>query len=212
MTVREWHDEAIAGRVVAALKRNGFEAVYFPRREEAAKFVLGFVGPGMSVGFGGSETIRELGIAEQARAQGAEILDHGRPDLSPEARQDVRRRELVCDLFLSSANAITLDGCLVNVDGNGNRVAALAFGPKKVIVVAGVNKICSDVDAAFERIRIYASPMNNKRLGLANPCTATGICMDCDAGSRICRIYSVLRKRPLSADFTVALVGESLGY
>ncbi|MGD0153743.1 MAG: lactate utilization protein [Thermacetogeniaceae bacterium] len=212
MTIAEWHDATIGGRVVEALKKNGFEAVYFPHRQEAVKFVLDFVAPGMSVGLGGSATIKQLGIPEQAREKGADILDHGQPDLSPEEKQDVRRRELVCDLFLSSANAITLDGCLVNVDGNGNRVAALSFGPKKVIVVAGVNKICHDIDAAFERISTYAAPMNNKRLGLANPCTTTGVCMNCDSKSRICRIYSVIKKRPMSTDFTVVLVGESLGY
>jgi hypothetical protein len=212
MAVEEWHDAAIGGRVVEALKKNGFEAIYLPRREEAATFVLGFVAPGMSVGFGGSATIKELGIAEQARVKGAVILDHGQPGLSPEERQDVRRRELVCDLFLSSTNAITLDGALVNVDGNGNRVAALAFGPKKVIVVAGVNKICNDVAVALERIRAYAAPMNNKRLGLANPCVTTGVCMNCNGKGRICCIYSVLAKRPMSTDFTVVLVGESLGY
>ncbi len=216
MNIEEWHHGAIAGRVVEALKKNGFEAVYFPHRQDALKFVIDFVTPGMSVGLGGSATIKQLGIPEQAREKGADILDHGQPDLSPEEQQDVRRRELVCDLFLSSANAITLDGCLVNVDGNGNRVAALSFGPKKVIVVAGVNKICRNIDAAFERIKTHAAPMNNKRfwtlMGLANPCTATGVCMDCNSNSRICRIYSVIKKRPMSTDFTVVLVGESLGY
>ena len=149
------------------------------RREAAAQFVLDFVVPGLSVGLGGSATIKELGIPEQAREKGAVILDHSQPDLSPEERQDVRRKQLVCDLFLSSTNAITLDGSLVNVDGGGNRVAALSFGPKKVIVVAGVNKICCDEAAAFERIRTHAAPMNNRRLGLANPCVAAGVCMNC---------------------------------
>lgn len=98
------------------------------------------------------------------------------------------------------------------MDGNGNRVAALSFGPKKVIVVAGINKVCSNIDAAYERIRTYAGPMNNKRLGIANPCATAGVCMDCNGKGRICRIYSVLKKRPMSTDFTVVLVGESLGY
>lgn len=216
MDIGEWHDGAIAGRVVKALKKNGFEAVYFPLRQDAVKFVIDFVTPGMSVGLGGSATIKQLGIPEQAREKGADVLDHGQPDLSPEEQQDVRRRELVCDLFLSSTNAITLDGFLVNVDGIGNRVAALSFGPKKVIVVAGVNKICQDIDAAFERIRTYAAPMNNKRYlaltGLDNPCSTSGVCMDCKRESRICRIYSVIKRRPMITDYTVILVGESLGY
>jgi hypothetical protein len=212
MTVEEWHDAAMGGRTVDALKRNGFEAVYFPRREAAVAFVLDFVAPEMSVGLGGSATIKELGIPEQARAKGAVILDHGQPDLSPEERLEVSRRQLVCDLFLSSTNAITLDGALVNVDGNGNRVAAMTFGPKKVIVVAGVNKICTDIAAAFERIRTCAAPMNNKRLELTNPCATAGVCRNCDGRGRICCIYSVLKKRPMITDFTVVLVGESLGF
>jgi L-lactate utilization protein LutB len=212
MTINEWHSGAIGDKVVKALKKNGFEAVYFSRREDAAKFVLDFVAPEMSVGFGGSVTIRELGIPEQAREKGAIILDHLQPDLTPEERMDIRRKELVCDLFLSSTNAITLDGSLVNVDGTGNRVAALSFGPKKVIVVAGVNKVCGDIPAAFERIKTYAAPMNNKRLEIANPCAVTGVCSDCKGDGRICRIYSVLKRRPMMTDFTVVLVGENLGY
>jgi hypothetical protein len=212
MTIAEWHHAAIADRVVEALKKNGFEAIYFPRRDEAVQFILDAVIPGMSVGCGGSATIKELGIPDKAREKGAKILDHGQAGLTPQEKQEVTRKQLVCDLFLSSTNAVTLDGCLVNVDGNGNRVAALSFGPKKVIVAAGINKICSDVDSAFERIRNCASPMNNKRLRLSNPCAAAGVCLDCNAKSRICRIYSVLKKRPLSADFTVVLIGENLGY
>ncbi|MGB4503787.1 MAG: lactate utilization protein [Syntrophaceticus sp.] len=212
MSIEEWHHTAVGDRVVEALKRNDFEAVFFSRRDEAVQFILNSVKPGMSVGCGGSATIKELGIPEKAREKGAEILDHGQADLSPEEKQDVRRRELVCDLFLSSTNAITLDGCLVNVDGNGNRVAALSFGPKKVIVVAGINKICSDINAAFERIKNCAAPMNNKRLELSNPCAVAGVCMNCNTESRICRIYSVLKKRPMSTDFTVVLVGDNLGY
>lgn len=194
------------------MKKNGFEAVYFSNRDEATEFVLDFVKPEMSVGCGGSVTLKELGIPEKAREKGAEILDHGQPGLSPQEKQDIRRKELVCDLFLSSTNAVTIDGYLVNVDGVGNRVAALSFGPKKVIVVVGINKLSSSIDAAFERIRSYAAPMNNKRLALDNPCADAGICKDCNTESRICRVYSVLKKRPTLSDFTVVLVGESLGY
>ncbi|MDD4783749.1 MAG: lactate utilization protein [Syntrophaceticus sp.] len=212
MSITEWHNAAIAGKVVKALKKNGFDAVYFSNRDEATQFVLDSVKPEMSVGCGGSVTVKELGVPEKAREKGAEILDHGQAGLSPEEKQDIRRKELVCDLFLSSTNAVTLDGCLVNVDGTGNRVAALSFGPKRVIVVAGVNKICSNIDTAFERIRNYAAPRNNKRLSLDNPCTDSGLCMDCNTESRICRVYSVLKKRPTLSEFTVVLVGESLGY
>jgi hypothetical protein len=105
--------------VVEVLKKNGFAAVYFPHRQDMVKFVLDFVALGMSFWIGGSAAIKQLGIPEQARDKGAEILDHDQPDLSPEEKQDVRRRELVYGLFLSSVNVITTDGCLVNVEGNG---------------------------------------------------------------------------------------------
>ena len=111
-----------------------------------------------------------------------------------------------------SSNAITLDGMLVNIDGMGNRVSAMTFGPKKVIVEASVDKICKDEKAAFERLENIASPMNNKRLNTLNPCTKTGTCMNCQSKGRICRVYSVLRRKPIVTDITVVVVGESRGY
>jgi hypothetical protein len=157
-------------------------------------------------------TVKGMGIQDKVQAKGGIVLDHGLPGLSPEESLSVRRQELTCDLFLTGINAITLDGWLVNVDGAGNRVAAMTFGPGKVIAVAGTNKIRKDLEAALERIRYLASPLNNKRLSRPNPCVKTGICMDCQGASRICNIYHVLKRRPASTDFTVVLIGESLGY
>jgi hypothetical protein len=146
------------------------------------------------------------------KAKNGVVLDHGVPGLRPEELLAIRRQQLTCDLFLTGINAITQEGWLVNVDGAGNRVAAMTFGPEKVIAVAGINKICKDLDAALERIRYLAGPLNNKRLARPNPCTQTGVCMNCQGESRICNIYSVLRHRPAISDFTVVLIGESLGY
>ena len=101
---------------------------------------------------------------------------------------------------------------ILNVDGNGNRVAALTFGPSKTVVVVGVNKIVRDLDEAFARLESYASPMNNKRLDRPNPCVKTGLCEDCQGETRICRAYQILRRKPSLSDFTVIVVGESLGY
>ena len=115
-------------------------------------------------------------------------------------------------MFVSGSNAITMEGELVNVDGTGNRVAALTFGPGKTIVIAGYNKIVRDIDEAFARIETHAAPMNNKRLDKPNPCVKSGVCMDCDGDTRLCRAYSILRKRPGGTDFTVIIVGEELGY
>ncbi|MFZ2781056.1 MAG: lactate utilization protein [Rectinemataceae bacterium] len=207
-----WSNETRAERARAALARNGFDAVCVPDAARAAELVMSFIKPGMKVGFGGSMTIRALGIQEKAVAAGAILLDHNKPGLSSEERIGLLRAQLTCDLFLASSNAVTMKGELYNVDGNGNRVAALSFGPRKTIVVAGANKIVADETEAWARIEAWASPMNNRRLGKDNPCMKLGQCADCDSTGRICRVYQILRRRPSFADFTVILVGENLGY
>jgi hypothetical protein len=166
----------------------------------------------MKVGFGGSMTLRAIGALDRVRALGAEILDHNAPGLDQGRRLEILRSQLTCDLFLSSSNAVTLEGDIVNVDGNGNRVAALTFGPRKTIVVAGANKVVRDLDEALIRIETIASPMNNKRLDRPNPCVRSGTCEDCRLETRICRVYQILRRKPSLSDFTVILVGEALGF
>ncbi|MGI6679592.1 MAG: lactate utilization protein [Dehalobacterium sp.] len=212
MENQQWHRKALGERVVQALIKNEFDAVYVATREEAIKEVLKFITAEISVGIGGSATIAGLGIPEKAAALGAKVLNHNIPGLSAEEKMKIRRAQLICDVFLCSSNALTLDGHLVNVDGVGNRVAAMTFGPKKIVIVAGTNKICVDEQAALERIEMIAAPTNNKRLNHPNPCTETGICSNCRTKTRTCRIYSVLRKKPLLSDITVLLVGEDLGY
>jgi L-lactate utilization protein LutB len=210
--VEVWHTEALGLSVCAALKKHGFEAQYVATGAEALQFIAGFVKSGMKVGFGGSMTLRAMGAPEKVRALGAEVLDHDDPGLDQEKKLEVRRAQLTCDLFLSSVNAVTLEGDIVNVDGAGNRVAALTFGPKKTIVVVGANKIVRDLDGARDRVKTTAAPMNNKRLDRPNPCVKTGTCQDCQRQTRICCVYHVLRRKPLYSDFTVIVVGEPLGY
>lgn len=207
-----WHNAALGEAAVEALKKNDFDAVYFADREAAVQHVMSYVKAGATVGFGGSMTVKDLGIKEKAVAAGAIPLDHGDPALTPEQKAETRLKQQTCDLFLSSSNAVTLDGKLVNVDGNGNRTNAMSFGPKKVVIVAGVNKIVADEEAGYARIREYAAPMNNKRLGIPNPCTVKGVCCDCQGKTRICRVYSALRRKPAATDITVIIVGESLGF
>ncbi len=210
--VHSWHAEALGKQAAASLVKNGFTAEYFDTREKLIKAVDAMLAPGMSIGFGGSMTVRELGILDKAKERGCTILDHNAPGIDAETRMSILRKQLTADLFISSTNALTLDGELVNVDGNGNRVAALSFGPKKILVIAGINKIVSTLDDAFARIELTASPKNNKRLNKPNPCTKTGYCMDCDTDTRICRIYSILKRKPAASDFTVLIVGEALGF
>jgi hypothetical protein len=210
--VEEWRYETIGKAACEALKKSGFDARFVLKGEEALAIIGGFIKSGMKVGFGGSMTIKAIGAEGKARALGAEILDHNAPGLSPERKLELMRAQLTCDLFLSSSNAVTLEGDIVNVDGNGNRVAALTFGPKKTVVVVGANKIVRDLDEALARLETNASPMNNKRLERPNPCVKTGTCEDCRGDTRICRVYQILRRRPLLSDFTVIVVGEPLGY
>ncbi|OIQ07637.1 hypothetical protein MOOR_27530 [Moorella thermoacetica] len=212
MSVVKWHGELIGQKVVEALQKNGFDAIYCSSCNEAVEYVLQYVQKRSRVGFGGSMTLETLQLAQRVEAKGGIVLNHNRPGLGPEEKLEIQREEILCDLFLCSINAVTLDGWLVNVDGVGNRVAALTFGPKKVIALVGKNKICSDISVALNRIKTLAAPMNCKRLNLDNPCIKTGTCMDCASNSRICRVYSVMVRRPMSSDITVVLVGEDLGF
>lgn len=207
-----WHNEALGQQAVKALTRNRFTATYCADGKSAVAHVLGLVPQGSQVGFGGSMTERALDLVGACKAHGCGILDHNAAGLSPEERGEIRRKQLASDVFICSANAVTLNGELMNVDGSGNRVAALSYGPGRVIIVAGVNKIVKDLDEADKRIRMIAAPMNNKRIGLPNPCTSTGVCMDCRSATRICNITTILRHCPGAADIHVVLVGESLGY
>jgi len=210
--VQDWSYLSRAERACQALLENEFDAVVARTAAEAADMVMRYIKSGLSVGFGGSMTVRTLGIQEKAAAAGATLLDHNAPGLSPEDKRRILQGELTCDVFVSSVNALTLDGALLNIDGTGNRVAALTFGPAKTIVVVGANKIVANEEEGWARIRAAAAPMNCRRLGRATPCVKSGQCMECDSPQRICRIYQVLRRKPGLADFTVIIVAENLGY
>jgi hypothetical protein len=210
--VEEWRYETIGKEACEALKRSGFDARFVLRGGEALELIASFVKPGMKVGFGGSMSLRAIGAPEKVKALGAEVLDHNAPGLEPSEKLDILRAQLTCDLFLSSSNAVTLEGDMVNVDGNGNRVAALTFGPRKTVVVVGANKIVRDLDEALSRLETVAAPMNNKRLNRPNPCVKSGTCEDCRLETRICRVYQILRRKPTLSDFTVIVVGEPLGF
>jgi L-lactate utilization protein LutB len=213
MNVAEgWRYETVGKAACEALRRSGFEAHFIPTGSEALDFIASLVKPGMRVGLGGSMTLRAIGAPEKLKALGAEILDHNAPGLDQGRKLEILRAQLTCDLFLSGSNAVTLEGDLVNVDGNGNRVAALSFGPRKIVVVVGANKVVRDLDEGLARIETLAAPMNNKRLERPNPCVKSGTCEDCHSETRICRVYQILRRRPSLSDFSVLVVGESLGF
>jgi hypothetical protein len=208
----QWLRETRAKNAAEALGKNGFAAVWFAKGEDAVAHVIGLVPDKASVGLGGSATVRSLGLIEALAGKNCTLLDHSAPGLSPEQRQEIRRKQLVSDVFLCSSNAVTLNGELVNVDGTGNRVAAMMFGPGKVIVVAGVNKIVNTVEEARERIRAVAAPVNNKRLNIDNPCTHTGHCLDCRNKTRICNLTTIIHRRPPLTDIHTVIIAEELGF
>ncbi|WP_312560920.1 lactate utilization protein [Anaerospora sp.] len=209
---KPWHNAVIGEKVVAALNKNNFKAVYVPTKEEAIEQILAHIPTDASVGIAGSWTIHQLGLDDLVETRGNTVYNHNKPGLSPETILDFRHKQLSCDVFLTSTNALTLNGKLVNTDGAGNRVAAMIFGPKKVIIVTGINKIVADVTEAEKRIQLHAAPINNKRLARTNPCVQTGQCMDCMSPQRICNITTVLHKKPPVSDIHIFVIGEDLGF
>lgn len=209
---REWWVEERCKRTVEKLRAHDFGAVYVRTKEEAVQEILKYVNPSTRVGAGGSVTIRELGILEHLRNQGNTVLDHWAPGLSKEQTLDIRKAQMTSDLFLSSSNAVTLNGELVNIDGIGNRVNAINFGPRKVILVVGYNKIVEGVDEALRRVRNEATPLNARRLNIDVPCAKRGACVDCNSPNRICRAVVIHERRPTFTDILILLVGEELGY
>ncbi len=198
---------------VEALRKRGFKAQFCATADEAKAYVLNEATDAKTVGFGGSVTVKELGLIEDIEAGGKEILRHGDPGLTPDEKVQVMNRQLTCDLFLLSANALTIDGRIVNIDGNGNRVAASIYGPEKVIFIVGRNKVVTGgVDDAIARIKRCACPPNCRRLGRKTPCAELNVCTDCDSPDRICKVTVIMERKPTKVDARVLVVDEDLGY
>ncbi len=207
-----WLHEQRCLKAVKSLRSNGFEAIYCPNQRDAYENIISAAQDAISIGLGGSMTLEELDLVPELCRMEKELLLRDLPGLTPEEQLAVRRRHLSCDLFLTGTNALTLAGQLVNVDGIGNRVGAMTFGPRKVIVVAGRNKIVLDLEAALKRIRETAAPANAHRLDKKLPCALTGTCSDCQSPERICRITVILDRMPSLSDIRVLVVNADMGY
>ncbi len=208
-----WTNEQKCRRAVAALDRNGFTSRYCPTPGDAAKYIIAGAADSVTVGFGGSMSIISLGVEQLLREQGKEILNHGYPDFSRDEKLDIMRRQLTCDLFLSGCNALTLNGELVNIDATGNRVGAMLFGPRRVIVVAGRNKLVDGTPQdAIKRVKAWATPPNSKRLDFKTPCSSTGFCNDCSSPDRLCRVTTIIDRKPRFTDLHVLVVNADLGF
>lgn len=208
----QWLQEKQGERCVQALKKRGFDAHFVPTVEAARELILGMAKGFHSFGFAGSETTRALGLVEELDRAGKQIFDHWKKGLSGEEDMRIRLEQGRCDCFFCSANAISESGEIVNVDGSGNRTSAMAFGPKKVIIVAGINKVRPDLASALQRIREVAGPMRARSLNMATPCAETGVCSDCRTPQRICRITTILHWKPVLTDISVVLINQKLGF
>lgn len=196
-------------RTIKSLQNNRMEAYYAESSVEALELIKKLCPDGTKIGFGGSMTLDEVGVMKLLRSGCYDLLDRDAEGVDP---IEVMHQMFTCDTYFTSSNAITEEGELYNVDGNGNRVAAMLYGPKSVIVVAGYNKIVRDLEDACLRVRGMAAPANTTRLGRKTPCVVTGTCEDCHSEERICCDYVVMSHQRMKDRIKVIIVGEQLGY
>lgn len=211
MTPIQKYNSLTGYKALQAMRLRNIESHYCQTREEALEKCLSFIGSGSSVAWGGSQTLNEIGLLDKLRGGGYDIADRDNA-ATPEEKRACELAAFSADVYFMSSNAIALNGTLVNIDGYGNRVAALIYGPKNVVVVAGVNKLAATEQAAMERARSYAAPINAIRLKLNNPCVSTGICHNCTEDQCICRNIVVTRMSAGQSRIKVVLVGETLGF
>lgn len=209
-TPKELYYEKRGKLLIKHLQQRHFEAYYCPDRRQALEKALELIPEGASVGWGGAMSAEQIGLMDAIRAGNYRAIDRDRCQ-TPQEREQAAVDCLHADVFLTGANGLSLDGQMVSIDGTGNRVAAMIFGPKSVIVVAGMNKVEDTLEAAVRRARTVAAPMNQQRFQLPNPCTATGSCADCKSETCICNQIVITRHcRPVGR-IKFILVGEDLG-
>lgn len=210
-SVSQWFETKQVERTRKALERNGFESLFVPDAKSAVEAILNMIPDGATVGIGGSVTLTQIGFFKAVKGRGVNLINPFAKGVSLEERGELSREIFSCDYFLCSTNAITEEGQLYNVDATGNRVAAMFFGPKKSIIVCGVNKIVRDMEEARKRVWNFAAPTNANRLGRKTPCTKTGVCSDCTSPERICNISVEMLKKPTRSDILVLIIGEPFG-
>ena len=201
-------NELLARKVIKGLESRNMSGYYAASKEEALKLALTLIPEGSSITMGGAMSAHEIGLVEALKGGTYRFIDR-------DAYADKREAMLLAydaDVFLSSANAITEDGVMINIDGNSNRVSAIAQGPKKVVFIVGMNKVCDDVDGAIKRARSVAAPINAQRFGLSTPCAKTGSCMNCKSPDTICCQILITRFSRHRDRIHVILVNDALGF
>ena len=208
----EWN-EKVAQKIIKNIEKRRMSGSYAPTAAKARREIVDMIPKGATVYRCGSMTAAGMGLWEDiSTLPEVNLIDPYQAELSHEEGLELRRQGLIADVMIASTNAITLDGRLVNLDGIGNRVAAMAYGPKKVILVVGINKVAPDLESAMARVKHYAAPVNAIRFGVKTPCIESGLCQDCRSAQRICNIWSTIEGHMIKDRIHVKLVGEFLGY
>jgi L-lactate utilization protein LutB len=211
MSPEQQRNDKLGEQIVKALKARHFDAYYCSTKQAALAQVMDLIPKTDTVAWGGSATMEALGVIQAVRQDGYRTIDRDKAQ-TKEERIELMRQALLCDTYLCGTNAITEDGELVNIDGNGNRVAAMTFGPKSVIVACGMNKAVKTVMDAAERARNYAAPVNAQRFDIQTPCRTTGACADCKSPESICTYIVRTRLCRPAGRIKVVLIGETLGF
>jgi hypothetical protein len=211
MTPKQVYNGKLGEKTVEALISRGFDAWYCENNEEALKKALSLIPDGASIAWGGTKSIEEIGLLDKLRAGSYELMDRSLAKDADEKKK-LLRMAFSADWYLGSANALSMDGKLINIDGTGNRVAAMMFGPDNVLMIVGINKLALDEENALIRARNVAAPINAARFELDTPCAAAGKCMDCLKDNCICSYITVTRKCKPKGRIKVIIVGEELGY
>ena len=197
--------------IISKLEARNMRGIFTEKKENVWELVKSIIPESATVGYGGSMTVRELGILDLLRENGRDVIARENA-VTPEERKQITARIATCDWFIMSTNAITEDGILVNTDGPASRVSFFCYGPENVLVIAGKNKIVKDVPAALERIRTVAAPKNTARLNRNTPCRIDGRCHDCQSPDCICGQTVITRRSCVKNRINVIIVGEELGY
>ena len=201
-------NQLLAQKVIKGLESRNMKGYYAADKEEALQIALELIPEKSSISMGGAMSAHEIGLVDALKSGNYNFIDR-------DATEDKRAAMLAAydaDYFLTSANAMTEDGVMVNIDGNSNRVSAIAQGPKHVLVIVGMNKICDDVDGAMRRARNVAAPINAQRFGLNTPCAKTGSCMNCKSPDTICCQFLITRYSRHTDRIHVILVNDNLGF
>lgn len=207
-----WYVEKKVERTIKNINSGNMEGHYIKNREQIIEKLKDLITEGSTVGVGDSMTLFETGVIDFLRSGKFNFLDKYKKGLGSDDKRELYIKNFSADTFICSTNAITENGELYNIDGNGSRVAPMIYGPKQVIIVTGINKIVKNLDEAEIRVRQYAAPIDAKRLNKDTPCTKLGYCVDCKSPSRICNDFVVIKGQFIKGRIKILIVGEELGY